>query len=127
MEEVICGHLKVYFIRYIRWGSAGHPLRMVDKALRPYYSLLLQSVSKQELPLVFATPYVEDPPALGYVGSMSIKNNTIYTTFINIPEMVEGFVLEALETHDLQLICALQKKQGKYEIILHYITFISRK
>ncbi|MDE7468659.1 MAG: hypothetical protein K2M30_00040 [Desulfovibrionaceae bacterium] len=92
--------------------TAPYPLR-VDKALRPYYSLLLQSVSKQELPLVFATPHVEDPPALGYVGSMSIKNNTIYTTFINIPEMVEGFVLEVLETHDLQLICALQKKTRK--------------
>lgn len=98
----------------------------IDTRLQPYLSLILESVAKQELPLVFASSHVEDPPALGYVGTMSIKNKKLYTTFINIPEMVEGFVLEALESHDLQLICVLQKKQGKYDIILHYITFLKR-
>ena len=106
--------------------TAPYPLQL-DKSLQKYHTLILQSITKQELPLVFAMPHVEDPPALGYVGNMYSKNNTLFTTFINIPEMVEGFVLEALETYDLQLICALHQQQRKYSIILHYITFTHRR
>lgn len=105
--------------------TAPYPI-LTEKAIRPFYSLILENISKQELPLVFVKHNVEDPPALGYVGTMSIKNNTLYATFINIPEMVEGFVLEALESYALQLACVIQQKQGKKDVILHYITFINR-
>ncbi|MGL4722854.1 MAG: hypothetical protein ACRCV3_06155 [Desulfovibrionaceae bacterium] len=83
---------------------------------------IIQSTQYQEIPLLYHIENAENPPALGYVNKFVLENNRMYVSFKNIPEIVEGFVLESLEKNTLKLFYTQKMRDNKIYIDVSWIS-----
>lgn len=106
---------------YILIETAPYRIKLSPLAQK-FQTAVLKATQEQEIPLILYDEKAQNPPSLGYLTKTTLNDGKLYGSFINIPEMVEQFVLDALETYTLILVCDIYKKNNVLTVTCTSVT-----